>query len=108
VLGATLLPVVPAAAPAQPAAPAAPGAPAPQSAQSPPEPTSPPDPAAQPAPPLKKAPLKKAQARRKPLVRPASAPCEVPAATACEAVGDGAAGVKPPAAEETPHAAGPK
>ena len=58
--------------------------------------------------PLKKAPLKKAQARRKPLVRPASAPCEVPAATACEAVGDGAAGVKPPAAEETPHAAGPK
>jgi hypothetical protein len=103
VMGATPLPVVPAASPAAPAAPAA------QSAQSPPEPTSPSDPAAQPAPPLKKAPLKKAQARKKPLVRPASAPCEVPAVTACEApVGEGAAGAKPPAVEETPRAAGPK
>jgi hypothetical protein len=106
VLGATPLPVVPAASPAAPAQPAAPAA---QSAQSPSEPTPPPDPAAQPAPPRKKAALKKAQARKKPLVRPASAPCEVPAVTACEApVGDGAAGVKPPAEEETPRAAAPK
>jgi hypothetical protein len=107
VMGTPPLPVVPAASPAAPPQPAAPSA---QSARSPSEPTSPPDPAAQPAPPRKKAALKKAQARKTPLVRPASAPpCEVPAATACEApVGDGAEGAKPPAAEETPHAAAPE
>jgi hypothetical protein len=97
-LGATALPYVPAAAPAEP------GAPRPQSAQPPPDPTRAPEPAAQPRAPLKNT-LKKAQARKKPLVRPTSAPpCEVPAASACEAP----VGATPRAAGEGPPTASPK